>query len=125
MSESDKEIRWLGSTLKDLSAMPDDVKRPLGYGLRLAQKGERAPDAKTLKGYDGAVELIENHDGDTYRAVYTTRIDSAVYVLHCFQKKSTSGIAIPKHDKTTIESRLKDAKRDAEDQRSASKSKGH
>ena len=115
MSESDKEIRWLGSTLKDLSAMPDEVKRPLGYGLRLAQKGERAPDAKTLKGYDGA----------SYRAVYTTRIDSAVYVLHCFQKKSTNGIAIPKHDKTTIESRLKDARRDAEDQRSASKSKGH
>lgn len=125
MSDADKEIVWLGSTLKDLSAMPDEVKRPVGHGLRLAQKGERAPDAKTLKGYDGAVELIEDYDGETYRAVYTTRVCSAVYVLHCFQKKSTSGISIPKHDKTTIESRLKDARRDAESRANASKSKGH
>lgn len=117
MSEADREIRWMGSTLRDLSAMPDAVKRPFGHGLRLAQKGERAPDAKTLSQFEHAVELIEDFAGDTYRAVFTTRIGDAVYVLHCFQKKSTSGIGLPTRDRTTIESRLKAAKLDADARR--------
>jgi|SRR6185437_6581219 len=110
-----KEIRWLGSSFDDLKAMPDDVKAEFGHGLYLAQSGEHPPSAKPLRGYGpGVVELVERYDGDTYRAVYTVHHEDAVYVLHCFQKKSPRGRELPKPDKNVIESRLKDAKRDAE-----------
>lgn len=80
-----------------------------GYALFLAQQGDKSDSAKPLKGFGGAgvLELVENHEGDTYRAVYTVRFEDAVYVLHCFQKKSKSGIATPKQDIDLIKSRLK------------------
>lgn len=91
--------------------MPEEVRGEFGHGLYLAQLGESAPSAKSLAGYgSGVIELVENHDGDTYRAVYTVRFADAVYVLHCFQKKSSRGRELPKPDKQTIESRLKDAR---------------
>ena len=57
----------------------------------------------------GALELVERHDGDTYRVVYTVRFKDAVYVLHAFQKKSKRGIKTPKHDMEVIRERLKSA----------------
>ena len=68
-------------------------------------------NAKPLKGYQGAgvLEILDHHDGDTYRAVYTVRFAGVVYVLHVFQKKSKRGIATPKQDLDLIESRLKQA----------------
>ena len=75
--------------------MPDEVQDSLGYALLLAQLGEKHDDTKPLKGFKGAgvLEVVDNFDGDTYRAVYTVRFESAVYVLHVFQKKSKSGIS--------------------------------
>ncbi len=89
--------------------MPDDVQDTFGYALHLAQAGSKHGQAKPLKGFGGAgvLEVVEDHQGDTYRAVYTVRYAQAVYVLHCFQKKSTHGIATPKPDIDLIEARLK------------------
>jgi phage-related protein len=77
----------------------------MGDGLYLAQIGDKHDDAKPLKGFKGAgvLEIVDNFDGDTYRAVYTVKFESAVYVLHVFQKKSKSGIATPKQDIDLIE----------------------
>ena len=91
--------------------MPEEVQDTFGYALHLAQAGDKHHQAKPLHGFGGAgvVELVEDHRGNAYRAVYTVRYASAVYVLHCFQKKSTIGIATPKHDLDLIEARLKSA----------------
>jgi phage-related protein len=104
-----KPLRWVGSSKKDLMAMPEEVQDVFGYALHLAQSGQKHPDSKPLKGFGGAgvLEVIEDFQGDAYRAVYTVRVPGAVYVLHCFQKKSTQGIATPKHDVELIKSRLK------------------
>jgi phage-related protein len=109
MATAIKPLRWVGSAKKDLVAMPEDVQDTFGYALHLAQTGGKHAQAKPLKGFRGAgvLEVVEDHQGDTYRAVYTVRYASAVYVLHCFQKKSTSGIATPKPDMDLIDLRLK------------------
>jgi phage-related protein len=54
---------------------------------------------------------VEDYVGGTYRAVYTTRFRSAVYVLHAFQKKSKKGIATPQREIQMVERRLKVAAR--------------
>lgn len=104
-----KPLFWIASAKKDLMAMPDDVQDTFGYALHLAQTGEKHDQAKPLKGFGsaGVLEVVEDADGGTYRAVYTVRFGSAVYVLHCFQKKSTHGIATPKPDIDLIRDRLK------------------
>lgn len=90
-------------------AMPEEVRDTFGYALHLAQVGLKHPAAKPLKGFGGAgvLEVVEDFQGDAYRAVYTLRDAEAVYVVHCFQKKSTQGIATSKPDMELIESRLK------------------
>jgi len=113
-----RKIEWMGSSLKDVVAMPQDVRAEFGHGLYLAQTGLRHIHAKP---YCDSIELIERFDGDTYRCVYNIRIDDDIYVLHAFQKKSTSGIAIPRHDKETIEARLRAAKLLAAQKREAGK----
>ena len=91
--------------------MPEDVIDVFGFALHLAQIGKKHDQAKPLKGFGGAsvLEVVEDHMGDTYRAVYTVKIAEKVYVLHCFQKKSTSGIATPKPELDLIRDRLKAA----------------
>jgi phage-related protein len=107
-----KPLRWVGSSYDDLLALPEEVRREVGYALFVAQNGEKADHAKPLKGFGGGVlEVIEDFDGDTWRAVYTVRFASAVYVLHAFQKKSKTGIRTPKKDVDLIEARLKAARR--------------
>lgn len=95
--------------------MPEDVIDVFGFALHLAQTGKKHANAKPLRGFGGAgvLEVVEDHLGDTYRAVYTVKIDDAVYVLHCFQKKSKQGIETPKHDIDLIRERLKAAQADA------------
>ena len=90
-----KPLVWMGSSKKDLLACPDDVQDVFGYALHLAQIGEKHDRAKPLKGFGGAgvLEVVEDSAGDTYRAVYTVKFASMVYVLHVFQKKSTKGAA--------------------------------
>lgn len=91
--------------------MPEDVVDVFGFALHLAQMGKKHDQAKPLKGFGGAsvLEVVEDHIGDTYRAVYTVKIADKVYVLHCFQKKSTKGIETPKHEMDLIRERLKAA----------------
>ena len=83
----------------------------MGFALWRAQLGKRHRHAKALKGFGGAgvLEVVENHEGDTYRAVYTVRFAEAVYVLHVFQKKSHQGSKTPRLDRALIEKRLRDA----------------
>lgn len=108
---SPKPLLWVGSAKKDLQAMPSDVQDTFGYALHLAQTGSKHAQAKPLKGFGsaGVLEVVESKAGSTYRAVYTVKIAGVVYVLHCFQKKSTSGIATPKPDLDLIRERLKAA----------------
>lgn len=107
-----KPIRWVGSSYDDLLALPEEVRRGVGYALYVAQNGDKADNAKPLKGFGGGVlEVVEDYDGDTYRAVYTVTSESAVYVLHAFQKKSKAGIKTPRKDLDLIEARLKAARR--------------
>lgn len=91
--------------------MPDDVVDVFGFALHLAQNGKKHDQAKPLKGFGGAgvLEVVEDYQGDTFRAVYTVKIADAVYVLHCFQKKSKQGIETPKHEMDLIRGRLKAA----------------
>ena len=105
---------WLGSSLDDLREFPDEPRREVGFALREAQNGKKHPNAKPLKGFHGAsvLEIVDDFDTDTYRAAYTVRYEEAVYVLHCFQKKSKSGISTPKQDLELIERRLKTAEKE-------------
>lgn len=120
----DKSIVWMGSSKKDLLEMPEPVVNTFGHALGLAQNGLTYPDAKTLSQFKPvAIEILEDHDGDTYRAVYTAKFDDTIYVLHCFKKKSTNDRNLPKRDKETIEARLRDVKTIEEARRQA-KSKG-
>jgi phage-related protein len=103
-----KQLIWVGSARADLMDLPDEVQDVFGYALYLAQVGDKHPDAKPLKGFSGAgvLEVIEDHAGDTYRAVYTVTFSTAVYTLHVFQKKSTRGIATPRREIELIQKRL-------------------
>lgn len=108
MDTPQRPLHWVGTSLNDLRDCPEDVKDEIGYGLHLAQEGDKHPNAKPLRGFGGAgvLEIIDNYEGDTYRAVYTVRFALAVYVLHVFQKKSKQGIATPPKDVALIRQRL-------------------
>ncbi len=111
MLENLQPLRWIGSVKRGLLAMPDEVQQVFGYALYHAQTGSLHPSAKPLKGFGsaGVVEIVEDRRGNTYRAVYTVRFADAVYVLHCFEKKSKHGIETPKREMDLIRARLKDA----------------
>lgn len=104
-----KVARFIGSSQGDWYQMPEEVQDVLGYDLHLLQSGRIPPKGKQLKGMGGGVwELRDDFNTNTYRAVCVVRYEDAVYVLHCFQKKSKTGIGMPKADKFIIESRLKE-----------------
>lgn len=111
-----KPLEWVASSKKDLLSMPPEVVDMFGYALHLAQHGGKHQQAKPLKGFGsaGVLEIVEDDDGSTYRAVYTVRFGNAVYVLHCFQKKSHKGIETAKQDIDLIRERLKFAQKHAE-----------
>jgi len=96
--------------------MPRAVQREFGFALHLAQIGAKHPSAKVLRGFRsaGVLEVVENFSTDTYRAVYTVRFSQAVFVLHCFKKKSATGVETPRPDMELILKRLEDARRLAE-----------
>ena len=121
MADKEKPLEWIASSYKDLMALPSDVRRRFGFALSLAQIGDQDDSAKALKGFGGAgvLEVVENDAGGTYRAVYTVKFAEAVFVLHCFQKKSKSGIATPKVDMDIIHARLKVAEAFAQELRNA------
>lgn len=103
-----KPLVWVASCKKDLLSFPCDVQDVLGYALDLAQRGEKHPDAKPMKGFgSGLLEVVDDYDGETYRAVYTVRYEGIVYAVHAFQKKSKKGAATPKAELDKIDTRLK------------------
>ena len=108
-----KPLVWVGSSRKDFRGFPDEVKSHMGYALFVAQSGGQYRKAKAFKGTGdaGIVEIVDDHRGDAFRAVYTVRFPSAVYVLHAFQKKSKKGVATPRLDIRLIELRLREAER--------------
>jgi phage-related protein len=110
-ADEPRPLFWRGASKIDFMDFPRAVQREIGYALFLAQLGERHPTrVKTLRGFGGAtvIEVRENFEGSTYRAVYTVRYADAIYVLHAFQKKSKKGVATPKTEMDLIERRLKD-----------------
>ena len=110
-----KELRWLISSYDDYMDFPQSVHDAMGFSLHLVQSGKSPIKSKKLKGAQlGAIELIANHDGDTYRAIYTVKFAEVVYILHAFKKKSKKGIATPKSDLDIIRQRLRLAKEDYE-----------
>ena len=112
----ERPLDWVGSSKRDFLAFPEAVKAELGNALGLAQFGGKHPRAKPWKGEGtGVFEIVEDHDGDTYRAVYTVRVREVVYVLHAFQKKSPSGIRTSRVDIDLIARRLRRAQRDYEE----------
>jgi phage-related protein/predicted XRE-type DNA-binding protein len=104
-----KELVWIASSRRNMRALPKKVRRIFGLALFAVRIGETPPIAKSLKGFGGSgvLELIENDQGGTYRAIYTVRYATAVYVLHVFQKKSKRGKATPPQDIELVASRLK------------------
>ena len=111
MDASDKPLFWISSALDELREFPDEVKRIMGFALRQAQAGGKQVDAKPLRGLGGAgvLEIVEDHDGNTYRTIYTVEFTGAVYVLHAFQKKSTRGRSTAQRDIDLVVERLKRA----------------
>ena len=111
MRQEPRPLRWISSAKKDLLAMPDEVQQGFGFALYQAQIGLLHPDSKPLKGFGsaGILEIVEDWRGNSYRAVYTVRFAQAVYVLHCFQKKSKRGIETLAADMNLIRKRLKEA----------------
>ena len=106
-----KELRWVGYSKKDLLDMPAKVMDTFGFALYLAQRGGKHVQSKPLQGFGGAgvLEVVEDHAGDTFRAIYTVKVGRFVYVLHCFQKKSKRGGQTPMQDLSLIRARLKSA----------------
>lgn len=104
-------VVWVGSSREDLKACPDSVQSVMGKALLQVQLGQVPRIGKRLKGnLGGLVELVDDFDGETFRAIYTAKLAGAVYVLHVFQKKSTHGIATPKHVTDLILQRLRGAR---------------
>jgi phage-related protein len=108
-----KEIIFVASSQEDLRAFPEDVRYVMGFALYEAQRGGKHHAAKPLKGFrgSGVLEIVDDYDGDTYRVVYTLRLEDSIYVLHAFQKKSKKGIATAQHDVDLIAKRLALAER--------------
>jgi phage-related protein len=120
MQSDEGPLIWVGSSKKDLCALPVEVRQFFGHALDVAQRGGRHQSAKTMRGFSGAgvLELVEDDAGGTYRAVYTVRYREAVFVLHCFQKKSKCGIATPVEEMDIVRARLKLAEHLAKELRS-------
>jgi phage-related protein len=108
-----KPVIWVASSRRDLKEFPKDVRRTVGQALFDAQTGGKHPDAKALKGFVGSsvLEIVEDDDGSTYRAVYTIKFARLIYVLHAFQKKSKRGKKTPPEEIAKVKARLKEAER--------------
>jgi phage-related protein len=112
-----KPVIWVGTSRKDLREFPAPVQDHMGYALYVAQRGGKHRDAKPLSGFGGAgvVEIVTDHRGDTFRAVYTLRYAGRLFVLHAFQKKSKTGRETPRRDIELIKQRLRQAEQIAQE----------
>jgi phage-related protein len=115
LAANEKPLHWVGSSKRDFVTFPEAVRDDMGNALGIAQFGGTPPSAKAWKGLGpGVLEVVESHDGNAYRAVYTVRFAEAVYVLHAFQKKSPSGVRTATRDVDLVAQRLRAAQRDYE-----------
>jgi len=113
--KGEKPLAWIGTAKRDLMEFPEPVVGEIGNGLGVAQFGGKHPSAKPWKRREpGMFEIVEDFDGDTYRAVYTVQFREIVYVLHAFQKKSPKGIKTARGDIALVERRLRIAREDYE-----------
>lgn len=109
-----KKISWMGSAKDDLKSMPLAVQKEIGFSLHQVQEGKTPLNSKSLTGIgNGVMEIISDHNKNTYRAVYVVKLGNDIYVLHSFQKKSKTGIKTPKKDTDLIKQRLVQAKKKA------------
>jgi phage-related protein len=103
-------VVWIGDSLESVRLFPEEVRQEIGFALYQAQRGKKHINAKPLAGFgSGVLEVISDHRGNTYRAVYTVRLAGRLYVLHAFQKKSKKGIQTSRGDLELIRQRLKRA----------------
>src|SRR5258708_4068162 len=109
-----RPLEWVGSSYKDFRTFPDPVQDAMGFARYQTQVGGMSDSAKPLKGFGGAgvLEIIEDHHGDSYRAVYTVKFARAVYVLHAFQTKARKGTKTPQDDIDLVRRRLRVAEQD-------------
>lgn len=122
LAAGERPLDWIGSSKSDFLQFPAAVKEEIGNALGIAQFGGKHPAAKPWKGLGaGVFEVVEDHDGNTYRAVYAVRFREVVYVLHAFQKKSPKGVKTARNDILLIETRLKLAREDHEARHGKSK----
>ena len=105
-----RRLFWVGDSRERVREFPEPVRIVVGSALYQAQHGEKARSVKVFKGAAGVFEIVDDHDGDTYRVVYAVKLKKGLYVLHAFQKKSKSGIKTPREDVALIKARLKRAK---------------
>src|SRR3974390_273181 len=111
LAQGETALFWVGSSYRELLLFPKRVKNNIGQALGVAQFGGKPPSAKPWKGEGpGVLEVVEDHAGNTYRAVYTVRFEKAVYVLHAFQKKSPKGIKTARSDVELVHKRLQVAR---------------
>jgi phage-related protein len=98
----------MGDSRERLREFPEAVRFEIGQAIYQAEHGEHHPSASVMRGLN-AVEIVSDYRGDAYRGVYTTRLRGFIYVLHCFQKKSKTGIKTPKRDLELVRRRLVEA----------------
>jgi phage-related protein len=112
----EKPVLWVASSKRDMLEFPRPVMKEIGSALSVAQFGDRHPAVKPWKGEGpGVLEIVEDFQRGTYRAVYTVRFERLIYVLHCFQKKSPSGVRTARNDIELIKMHLKSARADYEE----------
>ena len=115
LAKSEKPVEWVGSSKRDFLAFPEHVKDEMGNALGVAQYGGKHPSAKPWKGDGpGVLEIVEDFRGDTFRTIYTVKFRELIYVLHAFQKKSSTGIKTSPRDITLVGKRLKIAQENYE-----------
>ena len=89
MMAEEKEIRWIGSSYDDLLALPEDVRRDAGFQLSRVQAGQEPDNWKPFDAIGAGVREIRLRESTgVYRVMYVAKFKEAVYVLHCFQKKT-------------------------------------
>lgn len=109
---TNRQLFWISSSKKDLEDFPALVKDKIIFALDIAKAGGKHHDTKIFKGFNGVsvLEIVQRGKNATFRAVYMVKFKEAVFVLHCFQKKSKTGIKTPKQDVDLIKNRYKQAK---------------
>lgn len=109
-----RSVFWVGDSKKRLLDFPVDIRKKIGYSLEEIQGGEIPDNTKPLRGFSGIYEIVTNYKRNTYRTVFVLNVGSQIYVLHCFQKKSTQGIKTPKKEIDLIRRRLNIARQYAQ-----------